>query len=111
MEVSGIQPARNVAERPRERFEVDPQIRFDLMRRLRGTSERIVGHYHSHPDHPAAPSRHDAEMAFEPDLVWLILAVVAGRAAAITAHIRDPDGEGFRSLALATTAAGEPTRP
>ncbi len=63
-----------------DRFEVDPQVRFDLMRTLHGTTEGIVGHYHSHPDHPAKPSEHDLDMAFEPDLIWLITTVVKGYA-------------------------------
>lgn len=69
----------NVAEPPGDdRFEVSPKVRFDLMRELSGSGEAIVGHYHSHPDHPATPSETDLAMAFEPQLVWLITAVVAG---------------------------------
>ena len=63
-----------------DRFEVDAQVRFDLMRALHGSGERIIGHYHSHPDHPAKPSEHDLEQAYEPDLVWLITAVIKGHA-------------------------------
>lgn len=71
----------NVATPPApDRFEVDPKVRFDLMRALDGTDDAIVGHYHSHPDHPAEPSQTDIDMAFEPDLVWLITAVAAGQA-------------------------------
>ena len=68
-----------------DRFEVDPQVRFDLMRALQGSDETIVGHYHSHPDHPAEPSETDLDQAFEPDLVWLIVAVEQDKAGEITA--------------------------
>jgi len=72
-------PSPNVATPPAgDRFEVDPQVRFDLMRALDGSGEHIVGHYHSHPDNPAKPSDTDIDMAFEPDLVWLITAVISG---------------------------------
>lgn len=64
-----------------DRFEIDPQLRFDLMRALKDSDEDIVGHYHSHPDHPAEPSVHDLDMAFEPELVWLIVAVAKGQSA------------------------------
>lgn len=64
----------------RDSFEIDPQVRFDLMRALSDTAETIVGHYHSHPDHPAHPSERDLDMAFEPELTWLIVSVNAGRA-------------------------------
>ncbi|MGZ8996064.1 MAG: hypothetical protein ACXW3P_06165, partial [Rhodospirillales bacterium] len=51
-----------------------------------------------HPDRPAAPSGRDREMAFEPDLVWLISAVAAGRAVE-TAGFRI-DATGVRRLEL-----------
>ena len=79
--VTRVVSSPNVAASPGgDRFEVDPKVRFDLMRELDGTDEDIVGHYHSHPDHPAEPSKTDLAMAFEPDLVWLITAVIAGTA-------------------------------
>jgi len=56
-------------------FEIDPQVRFDLMRAVADGADEIVGHYHSHPDQPAEPSQTDLDMAFEPDFVWLITAV------------------------------------
>ena len=74
--VTRIVESRNLrADRVRDRFEIDPQIRIDVERELRSQRERIVGHYHSHPDHPAFPSATDLEMAFEPSLVWLIIGV------------------------------------
>jgi len=85
--VTRVTPSPNVAiteqdHGAQDRFEVDPQIRLDLMRSLRAASddrgEVIVGHYHSHPDHPAQPSDRDLDMAFEPDLVWLIVSVTKG---------------------------------
>jgi len=84
--VTRIAPSPNVridagGDGGADRFEIDPQIRFDLMRALQGGDEDIVGHYHSHPDHPAEPSIHDLDMAFEPELVWLIVAVHQGQSA------------------------------
>lgn len=66
-------------------FEVDPQVRIDTEREVRGTSERVIGHYHSHPDHPAQPSTTDVQRAFEPDLIWLIISVEQSRAGAARA--------------------------
>lgn len=90
------------------RFEIDPALRFDLTRALRGGLDAIVGHYHSHPDHPAEPSPTDVAAAFEPDLVWLITAVPAGRAGQ-TAAFRI-DGERVIRLDLVITkSSSEPT--
>ncbi len=104
--VTRVRPSRNVATPERsDRFEIDPETRFRLMReigefdRLDGAAgERIVGHYHSHPDHPALPSAHDLEMAFEPDLFWLIVAVDKGRATDTAIHRLDPARQVFRQL-------------
>ena len=103
----------NVAEGgARDRFEVDPQVRFDVQRALEDGPESIVGHYHSHPDHAAQPSERDLEMAWEPDLVWLIVAVEDGRATETTAHLLDRDAGRFRPIRLATetpkTLIGDP---
>ena len=99
IEVSEAHPAPNVAEPARERrFEIDPALRFRLMRALAGRPETIIGHYHSHPDRPAVPSAHDRAMAFEPELVWLITMVAAGRAVE-TAAFRINAG-GVRRLEL-----------
>jgi len=103
--------SRNLSAGDRlDSFEVDPKVRFDLMRELEAAEEgnvprapRIVGHYHSHPDHPAEPSERDRQQAFEPEFVWLIASVIAGEVGALTAHAVTPDG--FRRLPLDTESA------
>ena len=98
VEVTAIEPSPNVAASGNDRFEVDPRVRLDVMRALEGGPEDIIGHYHSHPDHPAEPSARDLEMAFEPDLVWVIAAVDKGRATEVRAHVLDTSGDRFREL-------------
>ena len=88
--VTRVQPSPNILRNDakgggKDRFEVDPQVRFDLMRAVAGTEAEIIGHYHSHPDHPAKPSETDLDMAFEPELVWLITTVKNGHAELTTA--------------------------
>lgn len=101
VKVTRVEPSRNVArEGTRERFEIDPELRFRLMRGLEGGPDDIVGHYHSHPDHAAQPSARDLAMAFEPDLVWIIAAVARGRATDVRAHRLDAGAGGFREIAI-----------
>ena len=88
----------------RTSFEVDPRTRLALMKEFRGRDDDIVGLYHSHPDHSAAPSARDLDRVFEPDLVWLITAVAEGRAVETRAHVFEPDGPRFRAVALCATA-------
>jgi proteasome lid subunit RPN8/RPN11 len=76
----------NVHPEPRRRFEVDPRLVFDWMRRLRGGPEALIGHFHSHPDGPAAPSPTDRDSAYDRNAIWLIAAVAGGRLGAVRAY-------------------------
>ena len=89
----------------RHRFEVDPALRLRLERELRGSGEAVIGHYHSHPDHPAAPSARDLAEAYEPELAWLIVAVEAGKARACGAFRLEREAK--RAHALALELAGD----
>ncbi len=73
--VTRLVPAANLADAPEQRFLIDPQVQFDQLRALRGGPERVVGHYHSHPNGRAQLSPHDLAMADDPDAVWLVMAV------------------------------------
>jgi proteasome lid subunit RPN8/RPN11 len=76
IEVTRLVPAPNLlVGEALDRFELDPRIRFETERSVRGSSERIVGHWHSHPNGSALPSATDLAQAWEPDLVWLIVGV------------------------------------
>jgi proteasome lid subunit RPN8/RPN11 len=101
--VTGVERSPNMAgEEAAKRFEVSAQVRFDVMRKLEDGPKRIIGHYHSHPDQAAQPSANDLEMAWEPDLVWLITSVADGQAIHTTAHLPHPDGSGFSEITLRT---------
>lgn len=67
------EPAENVAEDRRRRFEVDPRLLLRLHRELRGGPHGLVGVYHSHPEGRAEPSPVDLAKALDPELLWLIV--------------------------------------
>ena len=97
-------PSPNVAKGDhKDSFEVDPQVRFDMMRNLGDGPEKIIGHYHSPPPHTGDPSATDFEMAFEPEMVWLIVAVDNGLAQRPRAHIVDMAAGCFREIELRTS--------
>ncbi|HYM30062.1 MAG TPA: M67 family metallopeptidase [Candidatus Cybelea sp.] len=98
--VERIEISGNVAADTLTRFEVDPGLRIGIERELRGGPKCVLGVWHSHPDHPAAPSETDLAMAYEPDLVWLITAVYAGQAVQTAAFMVRDGGGGFRSFAM-----------
>jgi proteasome lid subunit RPN8/RPN11 len=95
--VTGVVASRNVARgRRQSAFAVDPRLRFGVSRALRESEDRLIGHYHSHPDAAAVPSAGDLAMAFEPELLWVIVAVANGVAVRVAAHQPQPDASRFR---------------
>lgn len=98
--VDRIVAAANIAENARRRFLVDPQVQFDTLRALRDTPSRIVGHYHSHPDGPAAPSVTDLEMALDSEAVWVIVAIDAADTVQLGAFVRPAERSAFERITL-----------
>ena len=72
--VTAIWPATNVLQDQLGRFELDPACRLRVEKTCRAVGDRVIGHWHSHPGAPAEPSATDRQHAFEPDMVWLIVA-------------------------------------
>ena len=93
----------------RDRFEVDPGVRLNLMRELgeigdrKAGPERLIGHYHSHPDHSAFPSDQDLKCAFEPQLFWIILGIQKGRVHRVCAHQFCDHKSSFKQISLRQT--------
>ena len=99
--VTSIQPSPNVSTQDRRRhFEIDPQVRFDVMRELDGSSNRIIGHYHSHPNEAAVPSERDLSMAFEPEMIWIVIGVTEDQVTEMRAYCVQDDASGFVEIPL-----------
>lgn len=56
----------------------------------------VVGVYHSHPDHPARPSRTDLERATFPGFTYVIVSVQDGTPDDLTAWTLAPDRSEFQ---------------
>ncbi|HTD47963.1 MAG TPA: M67 family metallopeptidase [bacterium] len=63
----------------RNRYLIDPMSFRRAQERLDRDGLEVIGVYHSHPDHPPAPSAFDREHAW-PWLSYVIVGVGAGRA-------------------------------
>ena len=87
---------------PTRSFEVDPKLRFDVMRdtQSRDDGVDIIGHYHSHPNGPAEPSATDLSMAYEPDMVWIICGMPNSKDIEVGAYKVRPDRSAFDTLQL-----------
>jgi proteasome lid subunit RPN8/RPN11 len=78
----------------RRRFVIPPEELRQFERSLEGSSDVLVGFYHSHPDHPAVPSQFDQENAW-PWYTYLVLSVEHGRAAELGAFELEPADRRF----------------
>ncbi len=104
--IARAEPIANRSEDPRNRrYLIAPDELRRFENSLEGSTESLVGFYHSHPDHPAAPSQFDQEHAW-PWYTYLVLEVRAGEARDFATFELDPDERKFHfvpSLVLEET--------
>lgn len=72
--VEALIPARNIAADPARSFEIDPATLLAAHRSVRQHGQRVIGHWHSHPNGRLEPSARDAARALDNGQIWLILA-------------------------------------
>jgi len=76
-------------EGPRRRFLVRPADYREAERRAAALGAELLGFYHSHPDHPALPSRYDLDHAW-PFFSYVIVSVREAGAGEMTSwRLRD----------------------
>lgn len=75
-------------------------------REARSRGLEVVGNYHSHPDHPARPSRFDLEHAW-PTWSYVIVSVNKGRACSLLSWQLEHDRSHFNSEQVVTAAAAK----
>ncbi|HLI49912.1 MAG TPA: M67 family metallopeptidase [Chthonomonas sp.] len=76
------------------RYLVAPDAMFRLLREERETGVKVLGFYHSHPDHPARPSVFDRDWA-SPWYTYCILSVRRGVPQELTAWQLNEAGDAF----------------
>ncbi|MFA5796386.1 MAG: M67 family metallopeptidase [Candidatus Shapirobacteria bacterium] len=65
---------RNI-DNSEEHFSFDPAEQFTVVRKVREAGIGILANYHSHPKSPARPSEEDIRMAYDPDILYLIISL------------------------------------
>lgn len=65
---------RNI-DNSEEHFSFDPAEQFTVVRKVREAGIGIMANYHSHPKSPARPSEEDIRMAYDPDILYLIISL------------------------------------
>lgn len=93
--VREIRPLNNVHEDGHERrYLVSPDEMYGLVKEERKTGRKILGFYHSHPDHPAQPSGYDRDWAL-PWYTYIIVSVMGGKSDLMTAWQLEDDRQNF----------------
>ena len=60
-----------------EHFSFDPAEQFQVFRSARSEGLSIIANYHSHPETPSRPSVEDIRLAFDPNILYLIVSLAA----------------------------------
>jgi proteasome lid subunit RPN8/RPN11 len=99
-------PAKNISDHPERAFEIDPATLLRTHREARGCGQRVVGHYHSHPNGQTEPSLRDAAHAVENGQFWLIVA--NGQVNAWRVVSNDPGGSAVHGRFLPVSLESDP---
>jgi proteasome lid subunit RPN8/RPN11 len=105
--VRSVSAAANLSPRGRDRYELDPLAIVRAERAAREAGLDVVGFWHSHPDHPAAPSRLDTERAWADYLYVIVSTSPAGTGDVRAWRLAGGEGDGFVELSVAV----EPVAP
>ena len=86
-------------ENRRRRFFITPEQYRQAEQLARDLKMELLGFYHSHPDHPAAPSAFDTDHAL-PWFTYIIVSVKQGKAAAMTAWLLNEERTQFNERVI-----------
>ena len=104
--VSETLPLANTeASSPRTRFTVSPLDYLDVEDRADARGLKLLGFWHSHPDHPARPSQTDRAYAW-PGLLTVVIGVERGDPGEMTAWDLPGQEEPFRQVELEIARKG-----
>ncbi len=71
-----------------EHFTFLPAEQFQVLRSARTEGLDIIANYHSHPVTPARPSEEDIKLAFDPNILYIIVSLAAEEPVVKAFHIR-----------------------
>jgi len=77
-------------DRPKVWYDLSPEDQLRISKDAQKRGLDVIGYYHSHPDHPAAPSEGDRSRAFG-SFVYVIASVEKGKYKVMTAWTLDDE--------------------
>jgi proteasome lid subunit RPN8/RPN11 len=104
--------ANMTEEGPRRRFLVRPSDYRAAESRAKERGHELLGFYHSHPDHPAEPSKYDLDHAW-PSFSYVIVSVRAGEPREMRSWRLREDRSRFdeEEVSIVASAVGSPVAP
>ena len=103
-EVFQVTCAGNVVQENKERrYVINPVDIIQAEKKFAEKGLENLGYYHSHPDHPAAPSETDRVNAW-PEYSYVILSVMKGKVAKATSWVLNEKTEQFEEEKLEVIA-------
>ena len=61
-----------------DHYSMDPAEQFATIRQIREAGLQVAAVYHSHPETPARPSVEDIRLAYDPNMTYVIVSLMAG---------------------------------
>jgi len=83
---------RNVDE-SKEHFMFDPEEQFAVAEKAREAGLSLIAVYHSHPSSPPSPSAEDIRLAHDPEIIHVILSIMAPKPTAKAFRIKEGTAE------------------
>jgi len=74
--VKKFYPMKNMDQSP-EHFSFDAQEQFRILKETREKKLDLIAVYHSHPETPARPSLEDIKLAFDSQISYIIVSLLA----------------------------------
>lgn len=71
-----------------EHFTFLPAEQFAVLRAARSEGLDLIANYHSHPATPARPSEEDIKLAYDPNILYIIVSLASAEPVVKAFHIR-----------------------
>lgn len=99
-EVKEVKSVENInKERGHDRYEIDPRELYRIDKDSSKNGLKIIGFYHSHPDHPPLPSAFDRERAWQ-SYSYIIVSVSKGVDLITKSWVLDEEEKSFKEELL-----------
>jgi len=72
-----------------EHFSFDPAEQFQALRTARASGLSIIANYHSHPSTPSRPSEEDVRLAYDSEILYLIVSLALDKPVLKAFNIRN----------------------